>query len=160
MFKFLSLFAIILFSLNSKAQQSKIDSLNLRKVTINSKIQSDTILLKQSSNNIPILDSAYFSKQEKFKKEFIELRNEVSTLRNNIFLFKNQYDAGVVIGISGIVLTGIALVSILADNKGQNTFGSAGMVAGLGLALTGELVMIDSHRYIGYSGKRKHRVIP
>ena len=168
-----SLVVILLFTTIQSAysQSTKIDSLNREIQILKLKSQIDSLkIVTKSVVAAPaqITDADYEARQDAFKKDFVNLQNELYDTKMNLDLCHKKFRVGLIVEVAGyvsiflgtlLIISATAVTSRSSSSSsaatGQAALGGILYVAGAGGIIAGHFIMIDSHKYIGYAGKRR-----
>jgi len=165
----LLLFVTIQYVHSQSNSNSKIDSLNKEIQILKLKSQIDSLKLMTKTSVVttaPIVDLDYEARQDAFKKDFVNLQNEFYDTKMNLDLCHKKFRIGLILEVAGyasIVLGTLLIISAASTVTtssssgalGQGALGGILYLAGAGGIVAGHFVMIDSHKYIGYAGKRR-----
>lgn len=85
-----------------------------------------------------------------FKRTLEEMNTDVYIMRENLKRCHTQYTNGLGITVGGILVSGIG-ISVLIEKNNTTPVAVMCVVGGL-LTIIGQIVMIDSHKYINKAG--------
>jgi len=106
-----------------------------------------------------IIEESYNTEENLSLLDQNSITQDVNTIQLNLFKSHEQYRKGTGLLISGfslsIIGTALLMTGIEGNDKGSTTIGSAFSIIGGIVSMTGVIVQIDSHKYIGRASNRR-----
>jgi hypothetical protein len=112
-------------------------------------IKTDTIKSDLSKSDKSTQVSDYDRKFEMLRKELIQMKNEQTEVKLNLYKCHKQFRVGVGMVGAGIGLGLLGSAMVLIGDRTSVPIAIIGGVFGTSLGLAGSITMIDSHKFIG-----------
>ncbi len=93
---------------------------------------------------------------DSLKNEISQIKLQMNSVQTNLNLCHRKYKIGTTVMIVGFAVTGIALLTLESHPTSNQPAlnGVELVVVGFGVSLIGEIIQIDSHKWIGRTLKK------